>query len=211
MAKRNRRMIGATFSRGAGNRQEFPDSVNAIDRVCRALHSMAQHFNNQKLGLDLRFFLRTKEEEEIPSKFDDLDKEYLQDHLDQSWECGWELYRQVGEDLNIILNIDLFLDNNDRKKVILRLRFIEKQNDSKIQEFIFSSRKREGIPHQKLAEAVREGICSAIMGTDATTHLQRVREVLVGEFHRVYTQKLGLASVQGSVGNVDSKGIFLSP
>lgn len=211
MAKKNRRMIGATFSRGAGNCQEFPDSVNAIDRVCRALHSMAQHFDDKKIGLDLRFFLRTKEEEEIPSKFDDLDKEYLQDHLDESGECGWELYRQVGEDLNIILNIYLFLDNNDRNNVLLGLRFIEKQNDSKIQEFIFSSTKRGGIPHLNLAEAVREGICSAIMGTDPTALLQTVREVLVDEFHRVYTQKLGLASVQGSVGNVDSKGIFLSP
>lgn len=211
MAKRKRHMISATFSRGAENRQEFPDSVNAIDRVCRALHSMAQHFNNQKLGLDLRFFLRTKEEEEIPSKFDDLDKEYLQDHLDKSGECGWELYREVNKNLDLILNIDLFLDNNDRKKVILGLRFVEKQNDSKIQKFILSSTKRGGIPHQNLAEAVREGICSAIMGTDPTALLQTVREVLVDEFHRLYTEQLGLGTPQGSVRDVDSKDLFLSP
>lgn len=144
MAKRKRRKISTTFSRGAGNRQEFPDSVNAIDRVCRALHSIAGYFDNNRMGLDLRFFLRTKEEEEIPSKFDDLDKEYLQDHLDKSGECRWELYREVNKNLVLILNIDLFLGNNDPKKVILGLGFMEKQNHSKIQEFIFPSTKRGG-------------------------------------------------------------------
>lgn len=210
MAKRNRRMISTTFSRGAGNREEFRDSVNAIDRVCRALHSMAGYFDNNRMGLDLRFFLRTEEKEEIPFEFDDLDKKYLQDHLDKSGECGWELYRQVNKDLDLILNIALFLDNNDRKKVILGLRFVEKQNDSKIQEFIFSSTKRGGIPHQNLAEAVGEGICSAIMGTDPTGLLQRVREALVGQFHRLYTQQLGLGTPQGSVRDVDNKDLFLS-
>lgn len=210
MAKRNRRMISTTFSRGAGNRQEFPDSVNAIDRVCRALHSIAGYFDNNRMGLDLRFFLRTEEKEEKPSKFDVLDKEYLQDHLDKRGECGWELYRQVNKDLDLILNIALFLDNNDPKKVILELRFVEKQNDSKIQRFIPST-KRGGIPHQRLAEAVGEGICSAIMGRDATALLQRVREALVGQFHCLYTQQLGLGTPQGSVRDVDNKDLFLSP
>ncbi len=194
----NKATIRRQFGEGAKNHRDLPVSVESIYRVCQALQTTGQHFNSQKMGLDLRFFLREEGGDETSVSFDCVDGIYVQEHLDQNGECGWALSRQVGADLHLILNIYLFLDADDKEATVsLGLGFPEDQDQFAIQEIECSS-KNGGIPHRKLAEAVRDGICTAIMGSGATGLLITIRQSLVGEFYRVYTEKLGLRETLAS-------------
>ena len=205
----NRARIRGQFGEGAENYRDLPFSVDSIYRVCQALQTTGQYFNSQKMGLDLRFFLREEGGDETPFPFDCVDRVYVQNHLDQNGECGWALYRQVGADLHLILNIYFFLDANNKEATIsLGLGFPEDQVHSDIQDIICSS-KNGGIPHKKLAEAVGNGICAAIMGSGATGLTALLRRGLVEEFYRVYTEKLGLRETPAS--GVDGHAKWGSP
>lgn len=205
----NRATIRGTFGQGAENHRDLPFSVDSIYRVCQALQTMGQYFNSQKMGLDLRFFLREEGGDETPFPFDCVDRAYVQEHLDQNGECGWALSRQVGADLHLILNIYLSLGEKDKGGTVsLGLGFPEDQVHSDIQDIVCSS-KNGGIPHRKLAEAVRDGICTAIMGGGATGPSFVLRQSLVGEFYRVYTEKLGLRETPAS--GVDGHDKWVSP
>ena len=205
----NRVRIRRQFGEGAENHRDLPVSVESIYRVCQALQTIGQHFNSQKMGLDLRFFLREEGGDETPFDFDCVDGIYVQEHLDQNGECGWALYRQIDSELRQILNIYFFLDaDNKEATVFLGLGFPEGQVHFDIQDIICSS-KNGGIPHRKLAEAVRDGICTAIMGSGATNLRATIRQSLVDEFYRVYTEKLGLKEAPAS--GVDGHDKWVSP
>lgn len=192
MGGRDSATICGTFGKGARHRQNPPASVDSIYRICQALHIVAENFNSKKMGLDLRFFLREEEGDETPFDFDCADEIYVQEHLDRNGECGWALYRQAGKDLHLILNIYLFLDADDKEATVsLGLGFPEDQDQSSIQEIVCSSR-NGAIPHKKLAEAVGDGICTAIIGSEATALIAMLRQKLVDEFYRVYAKCLGL-------------------
>lgn len=204
-----RATIRGSFGQGAKNHRDLPVSVESIYRVCQALQTTGQHFNSQKMGLDLRFFLREEGGEKTSFTFDCVDRTYVQEHLDQNGECGWALSRQVRDDLHLILNIYLFLDEDDKEATVsLGLGFPEDQVHSHTQDIICSS-KNGGIPHKKLAEAVGNGICTAIMGAGATGLLATIRQGLVDEFYRVYTEKLGLKEAPAS--GVDGHDKWVSP
>lgn len=198
--------IRRQFGEGAENHRDLPVSVESIYCVCQALQTTGQHFNSQKMGLDLRFFLREEGGDETPFPFDCVDRVYVQNHLDQNGECGWALYRQVDSELRLILNIYFFLDaGNKEATVSLGLGFPEDQVHSHTQDIVCSSR-NGGTPHRKLAEAVGDGICTAIEGSGATGLTALLRRGLVEEFYRVYTEKLGLRETPASGVDGHDKG-----
>lgn len=204
----NRARIRGTFGQGAKNHRDLPVSVESIYCVCQALQTTGQHFNSQKMGLDLCFFLREEGGEKTSSDSDCMDRTYVQEHLDQNGECRWALSRQVGADLHLILNIYFSLGKKDKGGTVsLRLEFPEDQAHSPIdiQDIVCSSR-NGGIPYRKLAEAVGKGICAAIMGSGAKGFAALLRRGLVDEFYRVYTEKLGLRETPASGVDGHDKG-----